>query len=106
MTDTKIYCNNIPRLITDAYQLTPKERKEFDYMDWQAIDNGEDSASFFRYKGSLYHLNDAVWINPKELPSDSFLKGWHGYYADSFFSGVLVRYTKDLEQVIVGRYCS
>jgi hypothetical protein len=86
--------------------LTAKERAEFDYLDWQAIDNGEDSASFFHYKGWLYHLNDAMGINPKELPSDSFLKDWHGYYGDSYFSGVLVRYTKDMEHVIVGRYCS
>jgi hypothetical protein len=105
MRDTKIYCNNIPRLIIDAYQLTAKERAEFDYLDWQAIDNGEDSADFFRYKGSLYHLGDVMYINPKELPSDSVLKGWDGYCGDSFFSGVLVRYTKDIEQVIVGRYC-
>lgn len=105
MADTKIHCNNIPRLIIDAYQLTAKERAEFDYLDWQAIDNGDDSASFFRYKGSLYHLEDAMCIRPKELPSDSFLKGWDGYYGDSFFSGVLVRYTKDIEQVVVGWYC-
>ena len=26
MSDTKIYCNNIPRLIIDAYQLIAKER--------------------------------------------------------------------------------
>ena len=106
MSDTKIYCNSIPRLIIDAYQLTPKERKEFDYMDWQAIDNGEDSASFFRYKGRLYDLGDAARIWPKERPSDSFLEGWDGYYGESYFSGVLVRYTKDFDQVIVGRYCS
>ena len=106
MPNVTIHCNNVPREILDAYQLTEKERQEFDYIDWDAIDNGEDSATFFRYKGALYHLEDAMCIDAKNLPADSFLKGWHGYYGDSFFSGVLVKYVESFERVVVGQYFS
>ena len=37
-------------------ELTPDERKQFDYLDWDAIDAGTDSASFVRHRGELYDL--------------------------------------------------
>lgn len=106
MSDVTIRCNNVPREIIDGFHLNEKDRQEFDYIDWEAIDNGSDGASFFRYKGNLYDLGEAMYINAKALPADSFLKGWQGYYGDSFFSGVLVKYTQDCEQVIIGQYFS
>ena len=106
MSEVEIRTNNVPRLILDAYQLTQKERQEFDYLNWDAIENGEDGCSFFRYKGNLYDLGDAMRINPKELPADSFLKGWDGYYGEAYFSGVLVKYAEDSDYVIVGHYFS
>lgn len=90
-----IVTNNIPRNLIDAYQLSDKAREEFDYLDWEKIDNGEDSATFFRYKGRLYELGEFV-ITPKSL------KPWDGMAGDSFFSGVLIRLVDD--QIIVGQY--
>lgn len=52
-----IKTNRVPRNIIDAYELTADERKEFDYLNWPAIDEGSDSASFIRYKGQLYDLS-------------------------------------------------
>ncbi len=49
----KVITNNVPRDIIDAWQLTPAERCEFDYLDWAAIEHGNDSASFFRYRRQL-----------------------------------------------------
>lgn len=99
MSNLTIRTNNKPRLIIDDYQLTEKERLDFDYPDWQAIDRGEDFACFFRYKGQMYDLGEFT-----RVAADSPLSGWEGGSADSFFSGVVVRYTEDGEHVIVGQY--
>ena len=48
------------RPIIDAWELTPAERLEFDYLDWPAIERGEDSASFVRYRGDLHDLGDVM----------------------------------------------
>lgn len=54
-----IRTNNVPRPTIDAYELTDNERKEFDYLKWDKIDAGEDSATFFRFKGQLYDLGNS-----------------------------------------------
>lgn len=94
--------NNVPRLVIDDYQLTEKEQKEFDYLDWEAIKEGRESASFFRYGGRLYDLGEFTITS--EL-RDATLARWDGYMSDSFFSGIVVRYVKDdSDYVIVGTY--
>ena len=85
----KIVTNNQPRDILTWYDLTPAERKEFDYL----LKNDE---SFFRYKNWVYDLGEAMRIEN--------IGQWQGYYSETAFSGVLVRYTSDCEQVIVGQY--
>lgn len=106
ISNVTIRCNNVSREIIAAHQLTEKERQEFDYIDWETVDSGNNCASFFRYKGDLYHLEAAMYIDNQKLPSDSFLKGWRGCYGESDFSGVLVKYAKDFDSVIVGQYFS
>lgn len=101
MSNLTIRTNNQPRPIIDAYELTEKERQEFDYLDWQAIDRGEDGACFFRYKGQLYDLGEFMRVEP-----GGPFNGWDGSRADSFFSGVVVKYTEDLDHIIVGQYFS
>jgi hypothetical protein len=93
-----IRTNNVPRLLIDAYQLTAAERQQFDYLDWSAIDRGDDSATFLRYKGQLYDLGEFMRTG---------IPGWDGIAADSAFSGTLVRFVKDdSDYVIVGRIYS
>jgi hypothetical protein len=93
----KIITNNQPRDVISGYELTEKECKEFDYIDWEAVRKGEDAPDFFRYKGNVYHLQDA---------EVSRIKGWDGMFSESFFSGVLIKYIEGDygEVVIVGRY--
>ena len=98
-----IRTNNVPRDIVEAYELTEKERKEFDYLDWEKIEAGEDSASFFRYQGQVYDLSEFMWTGTLQ---DQDLKGWDGYMSDSYFSGIVVKYVNDNKQVIVGTYYS
>lgn|SRR5487761_1389650 len=100
----KVITNNMPRDIIDAGELTPAERAEFDYLDWPAMERGEDSASFFRYRGQLYDLGefsvDYGIAKGSGLPDH--LSRWDGYMSDSFFSAIVVRYVNDNEQVVIG----
>lgn len=91
----EIITNNVPRDLICWHDLTPEEREDFDYIE----DKYDERLSprLFRYKGEVYDLHEF------ELASDS-LKGWDGYQADTYFSGVLVKYTKDYYQIIAGRY--
>lgn len=93
----KIRTNNVPRELIDGINLTPAEREEFDYHKWPAIDRGDESAEFFRYRGQLYDLSQF-------LRAPGGLDGWDGYSADSFSSGLVARYVNDGERVIVGTY--
>jgi hypothetical protein len=88
----KIVTNNHPRTILSWYDLTPAEQKEFDYLE-------EGEGSFFRYKNHVYDLGEFMRVDHTAI-SDK----WKGYVSDSYFSGVLVRYTSDCDQVIVGQY--
>lgn len=102
MNDLTITTNNVPRDVIEAYELTQAEHAEFDYYDWRAIENGEDSPTFFRYRGELHDLaNFEVWTNPA---SPLAVGGWEAFHADTFFSGLVIRYVENFERVIVGRY--
>jgi hypothetical protein len=100
----RIVTNHHTHPIIDGYELTIKERNQFDYIDWAGVIEGTDSASFFRYKGQLYDLHE--FETTYGIGAPTAFKGWDGYASDSFFSGTLVRYTDDYESVIVGTYCS
>ena len=103
MSDQTIITNHVPRDGIDAWELSREERAEFDYINWSAIDEGSDSASFVRFKGELYDLGEfEVWRNP----SSPIVGNWHAMRSDTFFSGLLVRYCDDHERVVIGRYYS
>lgn len=107
MSQITIRTNNIPRFTLDAYELSEKERKEFDYLDWEAIDKGEDSATFFRYKGQVYCLHEFMRVTDTMILRNGSYLGWNGYLFDSFFSGILVKFpNNDLRSVILGQYFS
>jgi len=97
----QIVTNHKPRPVIDGYELTATEREQFDYYDWQAIEDGTTSPQFFRYKGELYDLGE--FFTTSEIHTVD-LTAWHGYMSDSFFSGILVRYSDDFEEVTVGTY--
>lgn len=88
----KITTNNVPRFTVDSWDLTPAEREEFDYLDWPALDEGTDSATFFRYKGTVYGLDQFMRTGQE---------GWEGYLAFSWSCGLLIR-LPDEDTVVVG----
>lgn len=99
MSDYRVITNHVPRDVIEAHELTAAERADFDYLNWDAIDRGEDSAQLVRYRGELYDLGEfTVWDNPASPTREK----WDGFLSDSFFSGLVVRYVEDCERVIVG----
>lgn len=103
MSTVTVRTNNVPRPVIYGYDLTEKERKEFDYLDWETRTDGDwcegEARSFFRYKGELYDLGDCMVVEE----SNTLCKGWHGYYGETFFSAVVVKYVNNFEDVIVGQ---
>lgn len=96
-----VHTNHVPRDVIDAMQLTEAERAQFDYLNWQDMEEGNASASFFRYRGELYDLGGfEVWDNPTSPTREH----WDSYRSDSFFSGLVVRYVNNFERVVVGLY--
>jgi len=108
-----IKTNNQARDVLRSYDLTEKERAEFDYLDEEQI----EWASFFRCKGQVYDLGEFSTIVPGDYKgalhpmtlrdTDNRLKGRQGYESHSYFDGLVIKYTDHYcESVIVGRYYS
>lgn len=94
-----IRTNNQPRPVIRWPDLTPKEAREFYYLN---SETRRDGAEFFRYCGHVFDIGEFMATDGRYAP-DPFIR-WHGYFADSYFSGVLLRYTADLEEVVVATY--
>lgn len=109
MTDSlTIRTNNAPRPILQWSDLSEKERREFDYLD---TEQRQQEATFFRYKGNVYDLGEFMRCPDSEQSNPQMRAAgfhtWDGYHSDSFFSGILVRYTDEwCESVVVGDYFS
>ena len=73
----------------------------FDWMNDSPYHNLDDyTDGFIHYKDNWYNLDDF-------MPCDqSIFKGWDGYIADSFFSGILIKLSEDGEQYQIGLYLS
>lgn len=102
MSELRVITNGKPRDVVYAHELTQTERAEVDYLDWDAIEDGRDSASFFRYAGSLYDLGEFMTTSMPFGSPELARLGWDGYLSDSFFSAVVVRYVEDNERIVVG----
>ena len=104
MADTlKIVCNNQARDVLHWWNLADKERAEFDYLD---TDDKQSEASFMRYRGWVYDLSEFMRIDKAIAPHPQ-RPGWErfdGHHGDSYFSGVLIRYTNDFESVVAATY--
>lgn len=94
----KIITDNKTRPTLYSYELTKKEREEFDYMDDETFQQN----TFIRYMGNTYCVGDFMFCG---VDSDFGKKGWHGYESQSYFSGVLIKVSEhDADYVIMGRY--
>lgn len=83
----KLYGNNHNIPIIYGWELTDKEKKEFDYYTDEELNCG----AFFRYKGNVYDLHDIMRYTGK----DDLTPYADGIVNDTFFSGIVVKYTSD-----------
>ena len=93
----KIYGNGHNIQLINGFELTDKEKSNFDYMD-----NIEDDFTGFRYRGNVYSLGDFMRMENNN-PFKNFANGYH---SDSYFSGILVKLDNSGESVKVYRYIS
>jgi hypothetical protein len=98
----KIITNHQYRDLIYGYELSESERADFDYVE------DIDSHSFFKYRGVVYDPGEFA-PTPHNEPARqdlNVLSDWHGYQPDSFFSGIVIKYSDDYESVKVGLYLS
>src|SRR5258708_24927808 len=98
-TTMKIITNHQPRNTLFYYELTTKERQDFNYLD---TTEKQETTVFFRYKKNTYDINQFM-----RTPKDTEISNWDGYHGDSFYSGIVIKYVcLSASQVIVGLYLS
>lgn len=102
MGELTIKTNKHWRNLLYGYEITPKEREDFDYIYPEEF----DSHAFFRYRGVVYDPSEFERVSSTMLLRWSSMSTWQGYQSDSFFSGILIRYSRDCERVQVGTYFS
>jgi hypothetical protein len=85
----------------------PKKTLSSDF-DWLEAEDG-----FFKYRGVWYHTEQFMMIQRDGISTQHAkradmgeLEKWYGYSADSAFSGVVIRISKDGERYQVGTYIS
>ncbi len=87
-----ITTNNQPRDLLTVWDFSSKDqakiRQEFDWLEDIDFDS-----TFFKYKGWIYNLSEFT---------RGGAEGWDGSKAESWSCGVLVRLSKDGEQVTCG----
>ena len=84
----KIITNNVPRNMIYGYELTDKQKQDFDYIA------DIDSHDFVKYKGMIFDVSEFMITD---------LEGWDGVSGQSYFHGYLIKIV-DSDSVIMGRY--
>jgi hypothetical protein len=77
-------------MMLDKSDLSDKERAQFNY----------DVMDLVRYKNSVYDLGEFTAAIPEAFGTT----GWDGIINETFFSGILIKFTDDPDYVIMGRY--
>jgi hypothetical protein len=99
---TTVTTNNQPRQLMYLNEFSETQQKQIrSDFNWMSPNELETSGGFFRYRSSVYHLNEfsGLLAAPHEA-----LHGWDGYVGETWFAGVLIKLV-DSDSVIVGRYC-
>ena len=98
----QIVCNNKPRNFIYGYELSDKERREFDYLTPEDL----DMRNFVRYKGCLYDTGEFMRVTTSVANCQrAELEKFDGYFSDSFFSGVLIKYIDSDNCVMASYFC-
>ena len=90
--EIEIITNDQPRPVIFEWELTSKEREDV---------RPSDDWAGFRYRGVVYGLGEFMRIE-----NNKALEGWDGYSPETYFSGVLIKFSEDCDEITVGRYYS
>lgn len=90
----QIVTNNKPRPMIYGYELSDKEKSEFEYME------DLEYETFVRYQGITFAVGDFMRLSDD---SEEAKQGWHGVYGMNAFCGILIKLDKDMEWVIMGK---
>lgn len=71
--------------------------RQFDYLT-----EDDETDGFFEYRECWYHTSEFMHVLKDMTP----LEGWDGYKNDSFFSGVVIKLSRDGEEYQVGTFYS
>ena len=93
MSDLKFISNHVPRNMVFGYELSEKEKADFDYLD------DIDSENFIRYQGIVFHIGDFLRLSDD---SEEKKAGWDGYCGMNAFCAILIKIV-DCDKVIMGR---
>jgi hypothetical protein len=80
-------------------------KKEYDWWKGLLHDNLDDG-EFICYKGSYYYLGDCMRIDSSMVKAYPELKGWDGYWDDTFFSLVVCKYDNENDGYRMGLFFS
>ena len=72
-------------------------QSDFDWLNEDARFN-----SFICYRGRWYHLDEFMQFDDKSGPLAA--DGWHGYYNDSYSSGIVIKVANDGESYQIARF--
>lgn len=89
----KFISNHIPRNMVFGYELSEKERVDFDYLEEIDYEN------FIRYKGMLFHIGDFLRLSDDSKERKA---GWDGHYGMNAFCAILIKIV-DNDKVIMGK---
>ena len=91
MSELVIYTDNKWKNFKYGYEVPAKVlNNQFAHLQDRRHTDG-----FFKYRNYWYHLSDFMQT---DIPK------WDGYAGDSYFSGVLLKTSKDFERYKVGHY--
>jgi hypothetical protein len=98
----KVITNGHPRPVILASELTEDDLRRLGYTP----DEGD---TFVHYRDWIYPISDfsTTWglsRNSEGSTTPADLQGWHGFLSDSYFTGIVLRYTEDNDFVVVGRF--
>lgn len=85
------YVNEVPRQVIN---------------DYDHLDEDEAFDGWIQYRDRWYHLSDFMGINHLNTPTPTEFDGWHAYLNDSFFSGVVIKFSDDCESYSIGLFLS
>lgn len=89
-----IKTNNQPRQLLYLSDFSERDQAKIrqDY-DWMDKDDIEFNYGFFKYRGTIFHLQDF------QRYSDN---SWDGCYGLNYFASILIKLTDDYDHIIVG----